>query len=142
MAIIKGQNLRISVGGKIVAASTSCSFHIAANLEEASHKDITGGWSAQECTGKSWDFSTDALVLVDATETGLTAFDAADLVGETVEITVDLTNGAQNRVVSQGLYKGTAIVNDFSLTAGNKQNSTYSIQGQGVGELLKVVAGE
>jgi predicted secreted protein len=55
---------------------------------------------------------------------------------------VDLTQGAQNRVMNQGLYTGTAIINDFSLTAGNKQNVTYSVQGQGVGELVKVEAGE
>jgi predicted secreted protein len=143
MAIIKGQNLRIALDGKYVAASTSCSFHISANLEEASHKDLTGGWSSQECTGKSWDFSADALMLIDAADTtGVAALDIAELVGKTVEISVDLTQGAQNRVMNQGLYTGTAIINDFSLTAGNKQNVTYSVQGQGVGELVKVEAGE
>lgn len=138
MGIIKGQNLRISVDGKIIAAATSCQIHISANLEESSTKDNTGGWTEQECTGKAWDASADALVLVDTAETGLVAFDAAALVGSDVAVTFDLTNGAQNRVVDQAIYTGTAIVNDFSLTAGNKQNSTYTIQLTGKGELTKV----
>lgn len=138
MAVIKGQNLRLTLDGKIVAAATSCQLHIAANLEDASTKDTEGGWQKQECTGKSWDLSTDALVVVDASETGLVAFDAAEMVGQEIDITVDLTEGAQNRQLSAGVYTGKAIVNDFSLTAGNRANSTYTVQAQGNGALTRV----
>jgi hypothetical protein len=49
------------------------------------------------------------------------------------------TSGAKNRVPVSGgvVYSGYAYVNDISVTAGNRQNTTYSIQLQGDGELSK-----
>ena len=40
--VIKGQNLRIFVGEKCVAFSTSCQLQVSANLEDTSTKDSTG----------------------------------------------------------------------------------------------------
>ena len=62
MATIKGQNLRVMVGGKCIAMATSCQFHIGTSLEDASTKDSTGDWQEQEVTGLNWDASTDSLV--------------------------------------------------------------------------------
>lgn len=135
MTKIKGQNLRISLGGKIVAAATSCSIHYAAQLEDSSTKDDTNDWSNQECTGKSWDGSADALVVIDASETGLKAFDTLALLGTKVSVSFEHTSGEKNRVVSGVIYSGEAIINDVSISAGNRQNATYSIQFTGVGEL-------
>lgn len=139
MSIIKGQNLRISVNGKYIAAATSCSIHIAANLESTSTKDSTGYWDEQECTGKSWDASVDAFVIVDSSDTGgIKAFDIPALIGTKVAVEVDITSGEQNRVKTTGMYTGYAIVNDINFTAANKSNSTATFQLQGVGELAAV----
>lgn len=50
-----------------VALSSSCSVHIAANVEDVSTKDSEGGWIENAVTGLSWDLSTEALVSLDGT---------------------------------------------------------------------------
>lgn len=140
---IKGQNLRLLVGGKYIAAATSCTLHVSMNLEDSSTKDSTGDWQEQEITGKSWDISTDALYTVpDSGETdtnGASAEDVLDLVlaaGE-VEIEFQRTSGDKNRVPVTGakIYTGKALANDISIKADNRQNGTYTLQAQGNGPL-------
>lgn len=141
MAAIKGQNLRITIGGKYIAFATACTVHVAANLEEASTKDSTGGWTEQEITGMSWDISCDALYSVDSDATGVNGVDALALILAQQEVEVEFvqTSGAKNRVeVSSGTtYSGTAIVNDISISAQNKANTTYTLQATGTGQLKK-----
>lgn len=67
MATIKGQNLRLLIGGKCVAGATSCTMHIAAQTEDSSTKDDTGDWTRNEITGLQWDASVDALMPVSDT---------------------------------------------------------------------------
>lgn len=132
----KGQNLRLFIGGKCVAASTSCSFHVAAQTEDVSTKDSTGDWQENEATGKSWDCSADALVLL-TDDGGETAVSMIGLVGQTVQLVFDETDGDKNRTAKNSVIKhsGSAIVADYSLTAGNRQNATYSVQFTGTGAL-------
>lgn len=142
MAIIKGQNLRVLIKGstgdfQCVAVATSCQFHIAANLEDTSTKDDTGAWSSQEVVSKAWDASVDALVSVVTDTTGKNFDDMAALIGEEVSLQFAVTNGDKNRTASDVMYQGKAILNDLSVTAANKQNSTYTAQFTGVGELAK-----
>lgn len=138
--IIKGQNVRIKIGGKVIACSTSCTCHKAANLEEVTSKDSTGMYAEQDVTGLSWDLSIEALAFVpdeSGTDDAIQFDDALDLVGQTVEVEFDQTDGAKNRNTVKTLRHGKAIVNDVSQTWGNKQNGTYSLQAQGTGELFK-----
>lgn len=141
MGIIKGQNLRLTLGGKYVAFATSCTVHVSAQLEDSSTKDTTGSWTSQEITGLSWDLSTDALFSVDTDATGVNAVDALDLIlaQGTVQVTFTQAEGDKNRVPGSGAvsYSGTIIVNDVSITAGNRQNASYTLQGTGVGALVK-----
>lgn len=136
---IKGQNLRIFVGGKCIAAATSCTLHLAAQTEDASTKDSTGDWSEQEAVGKSWDISTDALVtLTDpASAQGKTTVDILGMIGTTVAVVFDQTNGTNNRTGMNSTIKnsGNAIVTDVSITAANRQNSTFTVQFTGTGAL-------
>lgn len=62
MGTIKGQNLRVLVEDKCVAAATNCQVHIAVQLAETSTKDTEGSWQEQEPVDKAWDGSVDALV--------------------------------------------------------------------------------
>lgn len=147
MGIIKGQNLRLTLGTKFVAFATDCTVHVAANLEESSTKDSTGDFSEQEITGLSWDISTNALFAVNpsgsqtADLTGLYGDDALDLLlaKEKVNITFEQTTGSKNRdTVSGGMkYTGQVIINDVSINATNRQNASYSLSAQGVGPLTK-----
>ena len=140
MSKLKGQNFRIFVDGKAIACSTSCQLHIAANLEDGSTKDSTDDWQEQDCTGKSWDGSADALVAVDSADSnGKQAFDLTELIGQRLPITFEQTGGDKNRIAQTGgvRYSGYAWINDISLTAGNRANSTYTVQFAGDGALTK-----
>lgn len=141
MGVIKGQNVRISLGGKCIAFSTSATIHVSQNLEESSSKDSTNAATEQTPTGVSWDMSCDALYSVDTDATGVNGINAIDMVlgMQRVQVQFTQTSGAKNRVPVTGavVYSGYGYVSDISLTAANRQNCTYSIQIQGDGELSK-----
>lgn len=140
MATIKGQNLRVMVGGKCVAMATSCTFHIAGQTEDSSTKDDTGDWASSEVTGLSWDASTDSLVTL--TDNGTNGELPTDLLALIINktlltLTFDTTSGTNNRTVGNSAIKrtGQAYLTDYSLTAPNRQNSTLTCQFTGTGPL-------
>ena len=140
MSTIKGQNLRILVGGKCVAMATSCTFHVSAQLEDSSTKDSVGDWQEQEVTGLSWDAQTDSLVTLE--DNGTNGELPQDLLGliinkTKVTLTFDQTAGTNNRVGQNSAIKrtGEAYVNDVTITAQNRQNSTVSAKLVGTGPL-------
>ena len=140
MATVKGQNLRVLVGGKCIAMATSCTFHIAAQTEDSSTKDDTGSWASNEVTGLSWDASTDSLVtLADNGSNGELPADlfSAMMAMTKVTLTFDTTSGTNNRTAQNGAIKrsGEAYITDISLTAPNRQNSTLTAQFTGTGPL-------
>ena len=140
MATIKGQNLRVMVGGKCIAMATSCQFHIGTSMEDASTKDSTGDWQEQEVTGLNWDASTDSLVtLTDNGTNGELPTDLMSLIinKTLVTLTFDETAGTNNRTGQNATIKrsGSAYLTDYSLTAPNRQNSTLSCKFTGTGPL-------
>lgn len=140
MATIKGQNLRVMVGGKCIAMATSCQFHISAQMEDSSTKDSVGDFQEQEVTGLSWDAQTDSLVtLEDNGSNGELPQDIFSLIinKTKVQLTFDQTAGANNRVGQNSAIKktGYAYVSDVQITAQNRQNSTITVQFQGTGAL-------
>ena len=140
MATIKGQNLRVMVGGKCIAMATSCQFHIGTILESSSTKDSTGDWDEQEVTGLNWDASTDSLVtLVDNGQNGELPADLMSLIinKTLVTLTFDQTAGTNNRTGQNATIKrsGSAYLTDYSLTAPNRANSTLSCKFTGTGPL-------
>lgn len=140
MGIIKGQHLRIVLGGKYVAYATACTVHVSATLEESSTKDTTDGyWAEQELTGMAWDISCDALYAVDADATGLNGEDSLDLILAKQKVLVEFTGttGEKNREAQGNKYVGYAWINDISINATNRQNTSYSLQASGTGELKK-----
>ena len=145
MGVIKGQNLRLLIGGKCVAFATSCTVHVSLNLEESSSKDSTNNFTEQTPTGISWDMSCDALYSVDTDATGVNGINALDMVlaQQRVQVQFEQTQGEKNRVAVSGgaVYSGYAWVNDISINAGNRQNTSYTIQLTGDAELAKTTAG-
>ena len=141
MGVIKGQNLRVLIGGKCVAFATSCTVHASLNLEDSSSKDSTNNFTEQTPTGISWDMSCDALFSVDADATGVNGIAALDMVLAQTKIQVQFeqTQGEKNRVPVTGsvAYSGYGWVNDISVNAGNRANTSYTIQIQGDGQLTK-----
>ncbi len=140
MGTIKGQNLRVMVGGKCIAMATSCQFHVSAQLQDSSTKDSVGDFQEQEVTGLSWDAQTESLVtLEDNGSNGELPQDLLSLmINKTkVTLTFDQTAGANNRVGQNSAIKktGEAYINDVNITAQNRQNSTISVQFSGTGPL-------
>ena len=142
MATIKGQNLRVMVGGKCIAMATSCTFHISAQVESASTKDDANDFEVNEVTGLSWDASTDSLVtLTDNGTNGELPTDLMSLIirKTVVTLTFDTTtpgiNNNRTGQISAIKKSGSAYVTDFSVTAQNRQNSTLTVQFTGTGAL-------
>lgn len=140
MGTIKGQNLRVMVGGKCIAMATSCTFHVSAQLEDSSTKDSVGDFQEQEVTGLSWDAQTESLVtLEDNGSNGELPQDLLSLmINKTkVTLTFDQTSGTNNRVAQNSVIKktGQAYITDMSVQAANRQNSTLSVQFTGTGPL-------
>ena len=140
MATIKGQNLRVMVGGKCIAMATSCTFHVSAQLEDSSTKDSVGDFQEQEVTGLSWDAQTESLVTLE--DNGTNGELPQDLlllmINKTkVTLTFDTTAGTNNRVGQNSVIKktGQAYITDMSVQAANRQNSTLSVQFTGTGPL-------
>jgi len=140
MGTIKGQNLRVMVGGKCIAMATSCQFHVSAQLEDSSTKDSVGDFQEQEVTGLSWDAQTESLVTLEDNGTnGELPQDLLSLmINKTkVTLTFDQTAGTNNRVGQNSVIKktGQAYVSDINISAQNRQNSTISVQFTGTGPL-------
>jgi hypothetical protein len=140
MATIKGQNLRVMVGGKCIAMATDCTFHISAQVEDSSTKDDANDFANNEVTGLSWDAQTDSLVTL--TDNGVNGELPTDLMSliinkTKVTLTFDQTAGTNNRTGQNSAIKrsGQAYLTDYSLSAQNRQNSTLSCQFTGTGPL-------
>ena len=140
MSIIKGQNLRIMVGGKCIAMATSCQLHISAQTEDSSTKDDAGNWQTQEVVGLSWDVQTDSLItLVDNGSNGELPTDLLSLIISQTKVTLtfDQTAGTNNRVGQNAAIKrtGQAYLTDYNLVAQNRTAAKLTCQFQGDGPL-------
>lgn len=107
MATIKGQNLRLLIDGKCVAASTSCTVHIAANVESKTTKDSEGDFEEREVTGLSWDAQVDALVINGVFDAGSgSTTENVTVGGDTYKrspVAIEVPVGATITVVGGGL---------------------------------------
>ena len=140
MPLIKGQNLRVMVGGKCIAMATNCTFHVSAQLDDASTKDDANDWQKQEVVGLSWDASTDSLVtLTDNGSNGELPTDLLSLIIQKTEVTLtfDQTSGTNNRVGQNAAIKrvGQAFLTDFNISAQNRANAVMTCQFTGNGPL-------
>ena len=146
MATIKGQNLRVLVGSddshlKCVAASTNCQVHLALQVQEDTTKDTEDDWIINEPVGINWDASVDALVVIDAEDTGgqqLTSL----VVGQVYVLRFSQTAGAtgeQNRdaVDTAMQLTGSAILQDLQVNATNEDISIYTAKFAGTGDLTR-----
>lgn len=139
MAIIKGQNLRMEVGGKCIALATSCTFHVAAQTEDISTKDSEDDWTEYDVVGLSWDAQTDSLVTLDEDTNGQVPSSLLDLIIKKTLVTLKFTKtgGAKNREsqTSELTCSGKAFLTDVNITAANRKASTLSCKFTGTGPL-------
>lgn len=127
MATVKGQNLRVFVGGRAIIAALDCRLQLQLNVNQYSTKDDEGGWTKNEAVSLQWSVTANAAV-TDTAELGAVGVTAlADLIGQTVQVQLATASGDKNRGQGVQLMAGDAIVSDVNYTARNRQRSTCQI---------------
>ena len=137
----KGQFLRLFLDDEAIAAATSCSLHVSAQLEDSTTKDTEGDWADNEVVGLSWDASSESLVLTDNDGANnlenlmhdITNWNAES--GETFKLDFCQTGGTKNREVESLICTGNCLLTELTVTAQNRQNSTVSCKFSGLGAL-------
>lgn len=143
----KGQYIRLLIkkstdsGDKLcVMAATNMTLHISATVENSTTKDDEGDFDVQEVTGLNYDITSDALVVVDATDTGargldwfMDSVDGSELYWTISEVAGD--EGEKNRDATNDICQGTVKATSLSVNAPNRQNSTLSASFGGYGAI-------
>lgn len=134
MATVKGQNLRIFINGKVVAAALQCSLSVKLNVQEKSTKDDEGSFARYQTVNLSWDAKVNGAVTNDPTRNDPSVLE--DYIGQTVQVQLALASGEKNSDAGDILVAGDAILSDVSLTAQNRARGTYDIVLTGCKNLL------
>ena len=127
MAVVKGQNLRIFVDGRAIGAALDCQLQIQLNVTPYSTKDDEGAWTKNRVVSLQWSVTANAVVTdIDYVE-AIGVSELADLIGQTVQVQLNTTNGEMNRESTGQLLAGDAIISDVQYTAQNRQRTTCQI---------------
>ena len=142
----KGQNFRVFIDDKCVAASKTCSFEESAELEDISTKDSTGSAKQNSTKGKSWNGSADALVLNlnDSSALNFENLITKIIKGTLVSVKFTETEGDQNRTIvsadkNEITVRGNALINDLTIKSTVNEEITVAIKFMGYGPLIKTV---
>ena len=142
----KGQNFRVFIDDKCVAASKTCSFEESAELEDISTKDSTGSAKQNSTKGKSWNGSADALVLNlgDSVALNFENLITKIIKGTLVSVKFTETEGDQNRTIvsadkNEITVSGKALINDLTIKSTVNEEITVAIKFMGYGPLIKTV---
>lgn len=127
MAIVKGQNLRLFVGSRAIAAALDCQLQVQLNVTPYSTKDDEGSFTKNRVVSLQWSVTANAVVVDDVELDAIGAAELTDLVGQDVQVQLNTTNGDKNREGVEQLLAGEAIVSDVQYTAQNRQRSTYQV---------------
>lgn len=141
MSKIKGQNLRLFVGGNAAANAvpeeTNVSVTITGNTEDNSTKDSEGMFTQETVVSKSWQAQADSYdAEPDSLKNLVNTFKAA----QPVQVGFDQTTGAansKNRVPANASFKrsGQALMNDLTFTFNDRATVSVAMQFQGTGPL-------
>lgn len=150
MAIIKGGDLMLFIGGTSIGFATNHTLSINADTKETSTKDSGGKWQSSEAGILSWTASTENLMSNDQEGVGY-----KDLVGYMTSRTqllahFDLKAQSNDTVPEGGWrplaiaagsnyskgYRGQVIITSIELNAPNGENATFTVNFTGVGALI------
>jgi hypothetical protein len=139
MATLKGQNIRVLLQDgtkfKVVGKSTNATITLTGNTEDASTKDDVAMAAKPEVVSKSWSVSVESLDVTDAGAilTAVKSLTPFTLIWDEVSAADN-----QNALGATFARKGTAFLNDVTLTWNNRENAVKSLQFSGSGELEKL----
>ena len=123
MAYIQSNDVRVSIGEKLIGGQQSCSMSKESSTAETTTKD-SGMWSESEVNGLSWSVDCDGLIVVD--DEALETLNTAWRTGTKVTIKY----GSAERYET-----GQAIIESIEQNDEAKEKSTYSVSFKGCGEL-------
>ena len=124
MSAIKGLDVLIKVGSKVVGGQRNASLEMSAETIDTTVK-TTGGWAAKIPGIKSWTSSCDGVYFVD--DAGLEAAQTAFMNGTAVSLEFSNSNGLS--------YSGQAVITSMSVEAGQEDIVSYTISFEGTGAL-------
>lgn len=123
---IKGQNLRLFVDGKVVAAAKSCKLNYSNEYEESTTKDTPTGKKEESFVRTNISISFDFLV---GDLTALQDLQAKMKKGEPVEYSVEKTKGTNNdekMSSAEVVESGSAVFDSLDIDATDRQDVSAS----------------
>ena len=139
--ILKGQNFRIltlsSSKWKCVGMATNCTVNLTNNVDESSTKDDVNMAAKPTMTSQTWSVQVESLDVSDAGAM-LTAIKSLT----PFTLLWDETSTTDNQTGEEASYsrKGTAYMNDLTLTFDDRTNSAKQLQFTGSGPLEKITS--
>ena len=139
--ILKGQNFRIltlsSSKWKCVGMATNCTVNLTNNVDDSSTKDDVGMAAKPTMTSQTWNVQVESLDVSDAGAM-LTAIKSLT----PFTLLWDETSTTDNQTGEDASYsrKGTAYMNDLTLTFDDRTNSAKQLQFTGSGPLEKITS--
>lgn len=127
MATVKGQNLRIFVGSRAIAAALDCQLQLQLNVTPYSTKDDEGAFTQNRVVSVQWSVTANAVVTDDQELDAIGAAELSDLIGQTVQVQLNTAAGEKNREQQEQLLAGEAILSDVQITAQNRQRTTCQV---------------
>lgn len=133
---LKGQNFRIllldGTEFKVVGMATSCTVNMTTNTEDASTKDDVGLAAKPTMTSLAWNVQVDSLNVVDAGAmlTAIKSFTPFTLLFDVVS-----TSDNQTSTGVDACRVGQAYLADGTFTFNDRENSSKSLQFQGISPL-------
>lgn len=148
---IMGEDLQLWCSGSTLGCATSCSVEITSDDIDISCKD-TGQWGATKRGKMSWTASSDNLMVVGDYNKLVDAMIAGTPVklvyGTVANKAAAKEADAEGHVTpvsgwtcAKDMYYGNATISSISLTAGNGELASYSVNFNGVGALQKATSG-
>ena len=132
MGKIKGQNLRVFLGGTVVAKATNCQLQIQNSSEDITTKDNAALASEETVVSSSWQVQVDSF-----DETNITALLTAWKNNTPFQVKWDQTGGTGN-AVGQGasfLRVGQAYISDATFNFNDREVVASNVTFVGDGEL-------
>ena len=127
MATVKGQNLRIYVGSKAIAAALECQLQLQLNVATYSTKDDEDDWVRNRVASLQWSVTANAAVTDEEELGAIGVAELSDLIGQTVQAQLATASGDKNRDSGETMVAGDAIVSDIQYTAQNRQRTTCQL---------------
>lgn len=135
MSKINGQNLRVFIGGAVVAEATNCQIQLTNNMEDSSTKDSVGMFNQETIATKSWQITIDTL---NVTNIGTLLGYWKNHTALTVKWDVTETDDNVTAAGADLARTGTAILTDASFQFNDRQNVATNVTLTGTGAITTV----